>query len=81
MLLFLAIVSCLLGRYCIGREETPLESIKYRGSCFARLKQRIRRCFSRDVHVGVGVGRGVKVANAPPPPPPPLADERGPDGN
>lgn len=76
VLAVLAIISCLLGRFWIGKEETPLESIKYRGSCFDRLRRRIRRCFSRDVEGGGGRG-GRKVANVAPTVP----DERGIDGS
>ena len=75
VVLVLAVVSCLLGRFCIAKEETPLETVKYRGSCLARLKNRFRRCFSRDVHGGGGGGgRTGKVA-------PPLPDEKGSVGN
>ncbi|XP_021730713.1 uncharacterized protein LOC110697637 [Chenopodium quinoa] len=69
VLAVLAIISCLVGRFWLGKEETPLESIKYRGSCFGWVRRRCRWPFARGADVG-GV-RGGKVAAVAPP----LADE------
>ncbi|KMS97429.1 hypothetical protein BVRB_5g127090 [Beta vulgaris subsp. vulgaris] len=76
VLAVLAIISCVLGRFWIGKEETPLESINHRGSCYWWLKRRCRRPFATGAEVG-GVRRGKVAAVIAPP----LADERGHDAN
>ncbi|XP_057517397.1 uncharacterized protein LOC130798433 [Amaranthus tricolor] len=73
VLAVLAIISCLVGRFWIGKENTPLESIKHRGSCCGWLK---RRRFGRSA-VDAGGVRGGKVAAVAPP----LPDERGFNGS
>ncbi|KAJ4961878.1 hypothetical protein NE237_021788 [Protea cynaroides] len=48
----LAVISCILGRVCVGREVHPLENIKHRGwSGWLRC----RWCVSGDVEVGAKV--------------------------
>ncbi|CAO2818417.1 unnamed protein product [Amaranthus hypochondriacus] len=73
VLAVLAIISCLVGRFWLGKENTPLESIKHRGSCCGWIK---RRRFGRST-VDAGGVRGGKVAAVAPP----LPDERGLDGS
>ncbi|KAK9669051.1 hypothetical protein RND81_13G105700 [Saponaria officinalis] len=43
VLAILAVISCIVGRFWMGKEETPLESIKHRGSCFGWLNRKCRR--------------------------------------
>ncbi|KAL5818051.1 hypothetical protein ACOSQ3_026429 [Xanthoceras sorbifolium] len=59
VLTVLAIISCVLGRYCrrggVGVvAETPLDSIKG-GGCLGWVKRRWRRCMAGEVEAGAKV--------------------------
>ncbi|KAK3227042.1 hypothetical protein Dsin_006904 [Dipteronia sinensis] len=55
VLTVLAIISCMLGRYCRrGAVETPLDSING-GGCLGRVKQRWHRYMAGEVEAGAKV--------------------------